>query len=367
MPTEIHIPLLNANESEALLTGLYITNGQRVDRGDVLCTLETTKATEEFIADSSGFVAGLEMQVGQVVLSGSRLCFLSDNPDWQPETTPPAAEISGDEVNTPAGLRITQPALALARQHQLDLSQLGGEFLVTEAQVRQIIEQSFPQEVGQTDGVEFDPDAIIVYGGGGHGKSLIELIRAQNRYQIRGVVDDGIPAGSMILGVPVLGGSQILPGLYRNGVHQAVNAVGGIGNLALRIAIFQRLQAYGFICPVVVHPTAFIEASATISDGVQVFPFSYIGSESKIGYGTIINTGAIVSHDCTIGEYSNLSPGAILAGEVQISSNVLIGMGVTVNLRVKIGSGARIGNGATIKSDVPDKGFVHAGTIWPIA
>jgi serine acetyltransferase len=34
-------------------------------------------------------------------------------------------------------------------------------------------------------------------------------------------------------------------------------------------------------------------------------------------------------------------------------------------LRINIGAGARIGNSSTIKSDVPAKGMVRAGTVWP--
>jgi acetyltransferase-like isoleucine patch superfamily enzyme len=40
-------------------------------------------------------------------------------------------------------------------------------------------------------------------------------------------------------------------------------------------------------------------------------------------------------------------------------------MGATINLQVSIGAGARIGNGATVKSDVPERGMVRAGAIWP--
>jgi acetyltransferase-like isoleucine patch superfamily enzyme len=40
-------------------------------------------------------------------------------------------------------------------------------------------------------------------------------------------------------------------------------------------------------------------------------------------------------------------------------------MGVTLNLGVQVGAGARIGNGATVKADVPEKGLVRAGSIWP--
>ena len=120
---------------------------------------------------------------------------------------------------------------------------------------------------------------------------------------------------------------------YQQGVRLAVNAVGGIGDVAVRIKIFQRIAQAGFACPAVVHPTAFVEASAQLSPGVQVFPHAYVGSDVRVGFGSIINTGAIVSHDCILGDYTNLSPGAILAGAVQVGSGALIGMGATINLR----------------------------------
>ncbi len=211
----------------------------------------------------------------------------------------------------------------------------------------------------------FSPTAIIIYGGGGHGKALIDLVRILDIYPIAGIVDDGIPVGSLIMGVPVLGGSPILEQLVKQGVHLAANAVGGIGNITSRINVFERLSRAGFSCPTLVHPTAFVEPGAFLAEGVQVMPHAYVGSEAQVGYGAIVNTGAIVSHDCTLGDYANLSPGSILAGEVTVGRAALIGMGVTVNLRVRIGERARIGNGATVKQDVPENGIVHAGTIWP--
>jgi sugar O-acyltransferase (sialic acid O-acetyltransferase NeuD family) len=212
---------------------------------------------------------------------------------------------------------------------------------------------------------QFEPNAIIIYGGGGHGKALIDLIRMLHSYPIAGIVDDGILVGSGILGAKVLGGSAILEQLITAGVHLAANAVGGIGNIVSRINVFERLTSAGFSCPTLVHPTAFVEPSATLSEGVQVMPHAYIGSDARVGFGAIINTGAIVSHDCIIGDYANLSPGAILAGEVSIGEAALVGMGVTVNLQVKIGSRARIGNGATVKQNVAEGGVVHAGSVWP--
>jgi acetyltransferase EpsM len=212
---------------------------------------------------------------------------------------------------------------------------------------------------------DMDIGAIIVYGGGGHGKALIDLLRALHIYRIAGIIDDGMSAGESIMGVPVLGGDELLAGLYAKGIRQAVNAVGGIGNSAVRIKVFQNLAEAGFSCPAVVHPAAYVENSASLAPGVQVFARAYVGSEARLGFGVIINTGAIISHDCVLENFVNISPGALLAGEVQIGAASLVGMGATINLRVSVGAGARIGNGATVKEDVPAKGIVRAGTTWP--
>jgi sugar O-acyltransferase (sialic acid O-acetyltransferase NeuD family) len=205
---------------------------------------------------------------------------------------------------------------------------------------------------------------VIIYGGGGHGKTLIELLWALHTYRVVGIIDDGLPPETEILGVKVLGDGSRLPELYRQGIRLAVNAVGGIGNLSIRISVFNRLSEAGFACPAVIHPTAWVENSAHLSTGAQVFAHAYIGSDARVGFGCIINTGAVVSHDCRLGDYSNISPGAILAGEVKIGTGSLIGMGATVNLQVAIGAGARIGNNATVKEDVPERGVVRAGSIW---
>jgi len=325
----------------------------------VLCTLETTKSTLEVEAPEAGYVVGWRFAPGQLVTAGETLCYIAESPEWSP---PQATESTPAPL--PDGRRFTQPALALAREHALDLESFAAGVLITEAMVREAIQGVRSKELAFLESA-FDPTAILVYGGGGHGKALIDLLRAQSAYRIVGLVDDGINPGGQVMGLPVLGGKDSLPQLYAQGVRLAVNAVGGIGNTGARIEVFRRLAQAGFTCPAVIHPTACIEPSAELSTGVQVMPHAYVGSQARIGFGVIVNTGAIVSHDCILGEYANISPGAILAGEVQIGSRALIGMGVTVNLQVKVGAGARIGNGATVKTDVPENAVVRAGSIWP--
>ena len=205
---------------------------------------------------------------------------------------------------------------------------------------------------------------MLIYGGGGHAKTVISLLRILNK-DIAGIIDDGIPAGTLISGIPVLGGADKLAELRGQGVSEAVNAVGGIGNYAVRWKIFEQLRKFGFAFPTLVHPRAFVEDNVTLADGVQVLAQSYISSESSVGFGTLINAGVILSHECVIGQCVNLSPGALLAGQVVIDDFAQVGMGVTINLGIHVGSRARVGNSAVIKADVPAGGRVYAGTVWP--
>ena len=369
MSNPVLVPLLNPNEPEALLVALFVEEGQQLAEGDLLCTLETTKSAADVLAELAGYVVGLRAQEGQTVQAGDLICYLADLMDWAPpkdesETESKSSHPEISEGELPPGLRITQPALALAQKNSLDLSQFQIGPMITENIVRSAIERSVQSDLAVSES-EIDPTAIIVYGCGGHGKACLEMLKSLGTYRVVGFVDDGVPAGTEIIGTPVLGGSGQLAELRKGGVGLAVNAVGGIGNLAIRIKVFRKLAEAGFVCPAVVHPTAFVEASAILSPGVQIFPHAYIGSEVQLGFGSIVNTGAIVSHECILGSYVNISPGAILAGEVKADDGVLIGMGATINLQAAIGSHAKIGNGATVKSDVPENGIVRAGGVWP--
>jgi sugar O-acyltransferase (sialic acid O-acetyltransferase NeuD family) len=362
-PLAVSVPLLNPNEPEACVVSVAVHDGQRVSRGQVLCTLETTKSTAEVEAGHDGFIVGWAASSGAVLRAGARLCWIAPDPAWRP----PAVEAAAPPpAGMPSGVRITEPALSLARSLSLDLASLPTDRLITEADVRRLAPAS-DEIVARLPRGPFGERAIVIYGAGGHGKAVLELIRAEGTFEPLGFVDDGLPPGGVVMGAPVLGGENILAVLRERGLVQAANAVGGIGDIGSRVAVFERLSRSGLHCPRLVHPTAVIEPSARLAAGVQVFPHAYVGSESEVGFGAIVNTSAVVSHDCRIGACANVSPGALLAGGVELGERVLVGMGATLNLLVHVGAGARIGNSAVVKQDVPAGGVVRAGAIWPAA
>jgi sugar O-acyltransferase (sialic acid O-acetyltransferase NeuD family) len=362
--SEILVPLLNANEPEARLVGIHVKDGQAVEKGSPLFTLETTKVAAEVESPESGFIRILARE-GDILAVGDRLAVITETAEELVENVGRGDVHRRLGVGTslaPTELRITKPARELAERLGIDLAALPSDRLVTESVIREVAGKvSLPAPA--LEGLDLEK-SILIYGGGGHAKSVMEMVLAMGGYQIAGIVDDGIPAGTQVLGFPVLGTGDILPALAGQGLRLAANGVGGILDIRNRVKIFELLESSGFSLPVLRHPSATVEPSAVIGAGAQVFANAYVGSSAVLHPRCMVNTSAVVSHDCEIGAYSHIAPGALLAGLVHVGKRTLVGMGVTTAIGVRIGSGVRIGNGAIILADVPDRTIIQAGRIW---
>jgi sugar O-acyltransferase (sialic acid O-acetyltransferase NeuD family) len=366
--SEVRVPLLNANEPEARLVGIHVTDKQSVEKGTRLFTIETTKAASEIEALGAGFVRILAAE-GATLAVGDLLAVITETADEVLEVGKSDGEPGRIAKITPFGyqgsipdgsLRITKPAQALADLLGLDLSKLPTDQLVTEDVIRQHagikLEIALPIS---------DKPFIMIYGAGGHAKSIMEIVKQNGDHTIAAIVDDdGRLTGKNVFGIPVMGTRAVLPGLIAQGIKLAANGVGGILDINVRVKIFELLENLGFSFPALVHPRATLEPSAKVEEGVQVFANAYVGSEAILHARCMINTNAVVSHDCIIGSYTHIAPGALLAGHVHVGRNTLVGMGVTTAIGVQIGEGVRIGNGAILLADVPDRTIIQAGRFW---
>lgn len=197
-------------------------------------------------------------------------------------------------------------------------------------------------------------DKIIVLAGGGHARVLIELIRSLEDFEIIGILDAQLAAGSVVSGITVLGNDELLPDLYKKGIKNTCIGVGSIRDNNKRKILFERVKQTGFSIPVLFHPTAVISKEVKISESVQVMTGAIIQTGSLIGENTIVNTGAIVEHDCSIGKHVHICPGAIISGECIIGDEAFIGAGSVVKQGIKIGKDSIIGAGSVVIKDVPD-------------
>jgi UDP-N-acetylglucosamine acyltransferase len=69
---------------------------------------------------------------------------------------------------------------------------------------------------------------------------------------------------------------------------------------------------------VTIHPSAVIHIDAKLAHGVEVGPFTTIGSNAQIGEGTVVGPNVVIEADTVIGENCRIFHGASLGGEPQI-------------------------------------------------
>lgn len=351
-------PLVNTNEPEAQVIELPARPFAPIAAGEVVCVLETSKSTEEVVSEHDGWLGALHVGLYDRIAAGEPICEVYDAEP--PREAPGAAAPAGG-----GPLRLTRKAEAMAREAGVDLSGLPTDRFITERDIRELIaRQAPPAELPASVRERIGPASVVVFGGGGLGRSLVDAMRAGGRLEPLCVVDDGITAGEEVLGVPVVGGRAQLRALAGAGARLAVNGVGAIGRMRARIEVSGWIGEAGLEPATVVDPSASVAASARLEPGAQVLPGAVVWSEAVIGRGTIVNSGAIVSHDCRVGDHCHLAPGAILAGDVTVGEGTLVGMGVTVALGLRVGARAIVGNGAVVTADVPDDAIVPAGAIW---
>lgn len=343
-------PLVNPNEPEAQVTQLHVEPYGEVRAGQHVATLETSKAVAEVECALDGWAGPVAVEVGARITAGDVLFeVFAERPD--PAAAP--APVAG------AGRRATNRAQALADELGVDVASLPGTGFVTEAHVRAAAPAP-PVTIPALHAT-----AVVLFGGGGLARTLVDLVRAGGSFEVLGIVDDGLPPGAEVAGVPVLGGASALGPLAAAGLVYAANAVGAVGRMAVRRRVSAQIAAAGLTGPVLVDPTASVAATASLAPGALVFAQAVVSAAAVVGPNAIVNSAAVVSHDCRVGADAHIAPGAILAGAVVVGDGALVGMAVTAPVGVTIGAGAVVGNGATLLGDVPARAVVPAGSVWP--
>jgi sugar O-acyltransferase (sialic acid O-acetyltransferase NeuD family) len=185
---------------------------------------------------------------------------------------------------------------------------------------------------------------LLLIGGGGHCKSVIDVIEQQNIYTILGIIDTKENIGKKVLGYDVIGCDDDLE-QFASTCNYALITVGHIKSNALRVRLFNLAKEIGFSLPSIVSPLAYVSKHAKLEEGTIVMHHALVNAGAKIGQNCIINSKALIEHDTTIEEHCHISTGAILNGGVHVKANTFYG------------------SNATCKECVTIDGFIKAGSV----
>jgi sugar O-acyltransferase (sialic acid O-acetyltransferase NeuD family) len=195
---------------------------------------------------------------------------------------------------------------------------------------------------------------ILLIGGGGHCKSVLDSLFNIDGYQEIEIIDKKENIGNTIMGVPVVGSDNDLHTLYNEGYHYAFVTVGSIGNPSLRIKLFNMLNEIGYQIPTIIDSSSKVSKYVEIEHGVFIGKQTIVNAGALIKKGAIINSGAIIEHDCQVGSFAHIATGVVLGGEVIVGENSHVGLNATIKQQVSIGSNSVIGMGSAVTKDIKD-------------
>ncbi len=195
-------------------------------------------------------------------------------------------------------------------------------------------------------------EEIVLVGGGGHCKSVIDVIEAENRFKIVGIVD---PNSNSDLGYPNLGNDEVIPDLVSKYQYFHIT-IGAVKSRFLRKKLFEKIKKLGGDFPVIISPNAYISPKSTIGKGSIVMHNALINSGVVVGENNIINTGSIIEHDCLVGHHNHISTKVVLNGSVKVGDENLIGGGSIVIEGKELESNITLGAGSLVTKNIIESG-----------
>lgn len=194
---------------------------------------------------------------------------------------------------------------------------------------------------------------IVLLGGGGHARVLIDSLRQSGDLRSIAVLDaDTSLHGNSFFDLPILGGDDLLGQLVQNGTRYFIIGFAGTKDHEPRKRAYENACALGLHPLSVRHPSAIISPHATIGLGSQVMAGAIVNASARLGANVILNTASVVEHDCTVGNHVHIASGARLCGGVHVADLAHVGAGSTILQGVSIGYAAVVGLGASVIADV---------------
>ena len=195
---------------------------------------------------------------------------------------------------------------------------------------------------------------LILIGGGGHCKSVIEAAESAG-YSILGILDRPELVGKEVLSAKVIGTDDDIP----NFVDKAefVITVGFILNPAIRIKLYKKVKETGGTLATIIASTAYVSKYATIGEGTVVMHNVFVNAGAKVGNNVILNTFTNIEHDAMIGDQCHISTGTMVNGDCKIGNNCFVGSQSVLANGITIGDDIIIGAGSFVRKSINIKGI----------
>lgn len=351
----IRIEKETVSDDEYVITEIYKDSGEEVEEGELLFSFETSKADIDVESTKQGFLYH-NLSTGKTVVVGDVVAYVAGEKIENPDTlfiNHDDAENKGTQKSDWDDVRVSSSAMDLINQHNLSKNDFAGYSMIRKKDVMDVVSSgSNSQPSVVKDKKPQNYDDLIIIGGRGGAKMVIEAIQSSSHHSIKGIIDDQLNKGDSVMGYPILGGEKEVFQLRDEGFRNIVLSFSSLTNLQYREERYQFFKKEGFRFPNVIHHRATIEPSVSLGEGNIILANSMVGSEVSLGNVNYVNTGAMICHESVISSNNHFAPNSVIAGRVKVGNNNLVGMCVTTYFEVEIGNYNVINNGYNVVKNI---------------
>lgn len=178
-------------------------------------------------------------------------------------------------------------------------------------------------------------EEILLIGGGGHCKSVIDVIESQGKFKIAGIIEKYAGESKEVLGYPLIGTDNDLAEL-RKKYSYAIITVGHIKSNTIRLKLYKKLKELEFTLPTIISPLAYISKHAKVEEGSVVMHYALVNANAKVGVNCIINSKALIEHDATVENHVHISTNATINGGAIVKEHSFVGSGVVTKEYIEL-------------------------------
>jgi acetyltransferase-like isoleucine patch superfamily enzyme len=361
----IKVPFLGANDLTANLIEWAVKEGEFVQAGSLICTIETTKTIYDVSAPIEGFVKIAPLK-DSVVKFDQVIAMIAKSANLIP-----SFEISSEESSK---YIFTAKALLEMKKHNININDLNfSKKIIKESDIKNYLKELLQNSSSIHKSFPAINSKPILIMGAGHGNLTISsyLEESDSNISVAYIDYSSSDIERVIDGKPVFGYRQ-LESLFLRGcreiiLHTPYEYIEEMDVLIRKIgfnycsfihksAVVSSSSKLGD--SIVVGPNVVIDHGAVLENFVYIGPNCIIGGNTYIGKGSMLLNGASLAHDSILGEACMVSDGARIAGRVSVGRHTLIGLNSTVNMDVEIGDRVVIASGASAYTSIPNNALL---------
>lgn len=194
---------------------------------------------------------------------------------------------------------------------------------------------------------------IIIYGSGGLGRGIIELVHSINmtadeQWKIQGIIDDY--NDNNVYEYPYLGDIKYLLNL-----QERTHIVIAFGNPKIKYEKYQLLKCNkNLLFPNLIHPGVSLPQTLSIGKGNIISSGVSLSADVKIGNFNLIHFNSTIGHDVFIENYNSIYPLTSLSGYVHIHNGVEVGSNATIIPSKSVKDNSIVGAGSVVLENVEE-------------